>query len=171
MQDLYTSTVYHIDQFGQLPSGALLRAKDRPGGIVDVYLHPLHVRSELVWDLNWLTRHQVGNGLWRPGWAETGHMNEPAEGLGIAASRWEIVPAAAMPRRRTVIPVEEEGSVVWLVREGSCTRAMRDAMNALLDRIAGDGLWLQCWYERRERPAPEGSGSPLLAPPALPLSV
>ncbi|WP_328439398.1 hypothetical protein OHA71_23965 [Streptomyces sp. NBC_00444] len=82
-------------------------------------------------------------------------MQQPAEGLGIAESSWEIVPANEMPRSRSVFPVEEDGSCVWLIRSGSCTTALQDEMNQMLVRIAGDGLWLQAWYdERKSRPAP-----------------
>lgn len=170
MPDHHTSVVYHLAQPGQFPPGRLIHAQDRPGAIADVYLHPLHVRSDLVWDLNWLNRQQVGYGLWRQRWTAGGRMLEPAEGLGYAESRWEIVPAAAMPRGRTVVPVEEEGGCTWLIRAGYCTAAARDEMNGLLARIAGDGLWLQHWYSGDEgRPWPDAA--PPLQPPALSLLV
>lgn len=97
-------------------------------------------------------------------------MQEPVEGLGIAVSRWEIVPARAMPGQCYVAPVEEEGSCIWLVRDGQCTHALRDAMNAILERIAGDGLWLQHWYDRG-KPLPTSDATPVPTPPAVPLSV
>lgn len=170
MPNQSTSAVYHIAQPGRIPRGELIHVDDCPGAMADIHLHPLHVRSWLVWDLNWVTRHQVGYGLWRQRWTHEGRMQEPVEGLGIAVSRWEIVPASAMPRERAVMAVEDEGSCVWLVREGQCTRDMRDAMNGMLERIAGDGLWLQRWYEHREVP-PEPMRGPLLLPPAVPMSV
>ncbi|MFE9684116.1 hypothetical protein [Streptomyces sp. NPDC006285] len=97
-------------------------------------------------------------------------MQEPSEGLEIAVSSWEIVPASRMPRGRMVFTVEDDGSCIWLIREGQCTRELRDTMNVMLERIAGDGLWLQSWYERQERP-PAPPRGPLLAPRPVPLFV
>lgn len=167
MTDQHTSAVYHVAQLGQLAPGQLIHVEDRPGGVVDIYLHPLHARSELVWDFAWLMRHQVGNGLWRQRWTTDGRMAKPAQGYGIAESRWEIVPARSMPRGVTVVPIEEPGSCVWLIRSGYCTRAMRDAMNEMLERIVGDGLWIQCWGREDERR--QVAVAPPLRSPALAL--
>ncbi|MFG2679240.1 hypothetical protein [Streptomyces sp. NPDC048392] len=153
-----------------MPSGRLVHVEDRPGALADIYLHTLHVREPLVWELNWITRHQVGNGLWQQRWTHPGRMQEPAKGLGVAVSRWEIVPGVTMPRGRTVMPVEEDGSCIWLIRAGYCTRSVRDEMNAMLERIAGDGLWLQRWDDRCVRP-PAPDPVPVLAPPVVPLSL
>lgn len=169
MSDQYTSAAYHPARLGRMTPGRLVHVEDRPGALAGIYFHPLHVRSWLLWDLNRLTRHHVGYGLWRQAGTREGRMQEPAQGLGIAVSRWEIVPAAAMPRRRAVMPVEEEGSCVWLIREGQCTRDLRDAMNAMLERMAGDGLWLQHWYDGRHLP-PAPTRGPRHAPSAVPLS-
>ncbi|MEW2567698.1 hypothetical protein [Streptomyces sp. NPDC047070] len=136
--------------------------------MADIFLHPLHVRERLAWDFNWLTRHQVGDGLWQQNWTHEGRMQEPAEGLNVAVSRWEIVPAIAMPSDRVVVAIEEEGSCIWLIREGYCTHALRDAMNVMLERIAGDGLWLQYWYECRWRRSAQALG-PALPSPSLAL--
>lgn len=167
MTDQNTSAVYHVAQLGQLPPGKLVHVEDRPGGVVDIYLHPLHARGELVWDFAWLMRHQVGNGLWRQRWTTDGRMTKPAQGYGIAESRWEIVPARSIPRGVTVVPIEEPGSCVWLIRSGYCTRAMRDAMNEMLARIVGDGLWIQCWGQGDERR--QVAVAPPLRSPALAL--
>jgi hypothetical protein len=162
MPDQYTSAVYHIAQPGRvLP--ALVHVEDQPDATADIYFHPLHVRSALVWDFNWVTRHQIGHGLWRQRWTDDGRMLQPAEGRCIAISRWEIIPARAMPRTTTVVPVEEHGSCIWLIKEGQCTTAMRDAMNQMLERIAGDGLWLQQWFDKRKL-----SSAPALPPVPFP---
>ncbi|MFI1723873.1 hypothetical protein [Streptomyces sp. NPDC020489] len=122
---------------------------------MDIYLHPLHVRSDLVRDLNRIVRQQVGHGLWRQRWTEDGRMQDPPQGLGIAECRWELIPSADMPKGVAIMPVEGERSCIWLVRAGSCTCAMRDEMNRILERIVGDGLWVQCWdgADRRRMPA------------------
>ena len=160
----HTSAVYHLDFSGRIPPGQLFHIEDHEGGVADVYLHPLHVRANLVWDLNWLVRHQVGHGYWRQRWTEGDRMQRPAEGLGIAVSRWEIVPASEMPRNRYAFPVEEEGSCIWLIRSGYCTTALMDEMNVMHERAVGDGLWVQVWEEGRWPPVPRPvSPAPLLA--------
>ncbi|MET8818518.1 hypothetical protein [Streptomyces rochei] len=169
MSDQCTSAVYHLAQPGRLPSGRLVHVEDRPGALADIYLHTLHVREPLLWELNWITRHQVGNGLWQQRWTQDGRMQEPAKGLGLAVSRWEIVPDSAMPRGRAVMPVEEDGSCIWLIRAGYCTVSVRDAMNGMLERIAGDGLWLQRWEDRRGRWS-ASHPEPVLASPVVPMS-
>lgn len=162
----HTSAVYHLDFSGRIPPGHLIHIEDRPGGRADIYLHPLHANPSLVSALNWATRHQVGNGLWRQNWTDDGRMQQGAEGLGVAESRWEIVPGSEMPRGKYVFPVEQDRVCVWLIRKGCCTAELRDAMNEKLKRIAGDGLWLQVWPEP---PGPaEDIGPAIFAPlPAL----
>lgn len=159
----HPSAVYHLGRAGQIPQGRLVYVDEAAGATSDIFLHPLHVRVRLVSEFNWLTRHLVGDGLWQQHWTTEGRMQEPAEGLGIAESRWEIVPASQMPRGRTVFSTEEDGVCVWNIRSGYCTGEMRDAMNEVLERIAGDGLWRQFWYEHQERPAVE----PVTVPGAL----
>ncbi|MET9729749.1 hypothetical protein ABZZ79_03480 [Streptomyces sp. NPDC006458] len=155
--------MYHIAQPGKFGPDELIHVQAQPGGTLGIYLHPLHARSELARGLNRLTRHQVGNGLWRHRVAGGGRMPESAEGERAAASRWELVPASALPSSITVMTAEEEGACVWLIRERACTRPLRDAVNATLERLARDGLWVQYWYEppqgasRGARPAP-GAG-------------
>lgn len=167
----HPSAVYHLAGPGQIKPGRLVYVDDREDSTSDIYLHHLHVRSDLVWELNWLTRHQVGDGLWRQRWTNPGRMQEPPEGLGIAVSRWEIVPKSDMPRGRTVFPAEQDGSCIWKIRSGCCTGEMRDEMNRMLERIAGDGLWLQSWYERGGRSGLRTAPDPLLASPTMPLNV
>ncbi|HZF92098.1 hypothetical protein [Streptomyces sp.] len=168
MSHQYSSAVYHLDFSGRIPSGQLIHVEDHPGEVAEIYLHRLHVRSPLLWQINWLTRQQVGYGLWRQRWTEDGRMCAPAEGLGVAVSRWDIVPASEMPSDCYVFPVEDDGSCVWLIRVGYCTVELQSEMNRMLERIAGDGLWLQDWYgdvrtTALTLPAPSGL-APVLTP-------
>jgi hypothetical protein len=167
----HPSAVYHLGESSQIPSGRLVHVEDRDGATADIFLHRLHARRQLVREFNWLTRHQVGDGLWRQRWTDEGRMQQPIEGLGIAESRWEIVPALEMPRDRTVFPTEEDGVCVWNIRSGYCTGALRNEMNGMLERIAGDGLWLQAWYEHKTWPGIALSPTPLRVPPAILLAV
>lgn len=157
---------YHLDFSGVRQPGRLIRIDDSPGGHSDVYFHPLHIRAQLVHELNQLGLHQVGHGLWRQRWIAHGRVDEPVEGLQVAESRWEIVPSHEMPKRRHVVPIEEDGSCIWQIKAGYCTATLVDEMNQKLDRIVGDGLWRQPWYEEQEIPALPAA--PLLAPALLP---
>lgn len=170
MPDQTPSAVYHLDFAGQIPKGRILHVNDQPGSRADIYFHPLHAREPLVWELNCLTLHQVGFGYWQQRWTHPGRMQEGLEGLSLAVSQWKIVPASRMPGGRYVFPVEHKGACIWLIRSGYCTAALRDAMNDMLLRIAGDGLWEQSWNEEQEPPI-GGPWIPLLAPPRVPASV
>ncbi|MHB9861953.1 hypothetical protein [Streptomyces sp. YIM S03343] len=161
------SVVYHLDFAGRIPRGELVHVDEGPDGQADVYFHRLHVREPVVWELNWLTLHQVGLEFWRQQWTHEGRMQEGPEDLGIAVSSWKIVPASSMPDARYIFPVEHKGSCVWLVRSGYCTVDFRNAMNATLVRIAGDGLWEQSWNEETELSIPQPH-TPLIAPPLTP---
>lgn len=160
------SAVYHLDWAGRIPPGKLIHIEDRPDGTSDIFLHPFHARAPLTWQFNWLTRHQVGYGLWQQRWTHEGRMQEPVEGKDIAESRWEIVPARAMPWGKVVVPVESDKSCIWLIKSGHCTVHLRDAMNLMLERIAGDGLWRQPWDEEQRIPERPVTPAPLVAPPA-----
>lgn len=95
-------------------------------------------------------------------------MKRPAQGLMLAVSRWETVPAHDLPDGQVVFGVAWRGTCIWLVSEDCCTRQLRDEMNDQLLRLAGDGLWIQVWFHRRPVPASPGS-LPLLASPRAPL--
>jgi hypothetical protein len=85
-------------------------------------------------------------------------MRRPAQGLGFAVSRWERVPGRMLPSGHAVYGVEEDGSGIWLVDEDECSQRVQNDMNDLLFRLAGDGLWIQCWLRNTRthipRPAP-----------------
>jgi hypothetical protein len=162
------SIVYHLDFAGRIPKGQVIHVDDRPGGQADVYFHPLHVREALVWELNWLSLNHVGLGYWRQ--RSTHEMQEDAENLGIAESAWRIVPRSKMPDDRHIFFVEHKGTCVWLIRSGSCTVTVQDAMNNMLRRAAGDGLWEQSWDDGQELPIARPC-VPLVAPPLVPTTV
>jgi hypothetical protein len=160
------SIVYHLDFAGRIPKGQVIYVDDRPGGQADVYLHPLHVREPLVWELNWLSLNHVGLGYWRQRSTHEGQVHEDAENLGIAESAWKIVPRSKMPDRH-IFFVEHKGTCLWLIRSGSCTVTVQNAMNAMLRRAAGDGLWEQSWDDGQELPIVRPC-VPLVAPPLVP---
>ncbi|MCM8548865.1 hypothetical protein [Streptomyces sp. STCH 565 A] len=170
MPDHY-SAVYHVGlprRARHASPGRLVHVEDYDGAWADIHFHALHVRQELVWEFNWLTSHQVGSGLWQQEWTHEGRMQVPAEGLAVAVSGWELVPSSEMPRGRRVLPIEQDGSCIWLIRQDSCTRSLCDEMNRMLERIAGDGLWLQYWYQRRPDRRPARGVAPQATPHRAP---
>lgn len=164
------SVVYHLDFGGHIPPGRLVHPVETPDGTVEVYFHPLHIREPLVWELNWVTQHCVGFEYWRQRWTYDGRMHEAPEGLAIAESAWEIVPARKMPEGRYVFQFELKGSSFWKIRSGYCTESLRREMNLMLARIAGDGLWEQVWDEGGGLPISRPQPA-LLAPSLLPATI
>lgn len=144
-----STVVYHLDAFGRRQPGRLIRIDDIPGGHSNVYFHPLHIRAQLVHELNQLGLHQVGHGLWRQRWIGPDRVDQPSQGFDLAESRWEIVPAREMPRRRCIVPIEEDGRCIWHIKAGYCTAELAAEMNSMLERIVGDGLWRQPWDEEQ----------------------
>jgi hypothetical protein len=174
MSNQYLSAIYILGMPDHVPPGKLVHIEDHPGALAAIYINRLEMRSPAVWDFNWLTRHQIGHALWQQNWtseSRDGRMQEPAQGLGVAVSRWEIVPAHKLPRGVYVFPIEHKGRCIWYIRAGYCTQALCDAMNAMLERIAGDALWVQRWYEYQDRFAGGGPTAPALLSPQAPLPV
>lgn len=167
MSDQHQSVIYILGMPDGVPPETLVHAQEHPDALAAIYINPLEMRSPAVWNFNWLTRHQVGHALWTQDWtagAHEGRMEEPPEGKGRAASRWEIYPAHKFPKGTYVIPVEVKGNCVWRIRAGSVTQRLVDAKNVLLERIAGDALWLQRWYEYQDR-FDGAPGAPVVSPP------
>ena len=145
MPDKRSTVVYRLDTWGVRQPGRLIRIDDIPGGHSNVYFHPLHIRAQLVDELNRLGLHQVGHGLWRQRWIGPDRVDQPSQGFDLAESRWEIVPAREMPQRRCIVPIEEDGRCIWHIKAGYCTADLAAEMNQMLERIVGDGLWRQTW--------------------------
>lgn len=161
-----SSVSHHLAEPGQIPSGHLVYVDDTQPDHISVYMHPFHARSRLCWGLNQISSQQIGNGLWK-GWAHESRAGAPAEGYRPASVRWEIIPPEALPRNRDVVTVEENGSIVWLIRERCITAALRDEMNEHLKRIAA-GLFFQSWPHGTRQDDITASRGPLLASPILP---
>lgn len=162
---------YRVAAQGEIPDGRLVDIRDRPGGQTEIRLDPLHTRRLLSDQFTSLSGHQIVHGSWRQRWTNDGRMMRPAQGLMLAVSRWETVPANDLPDGQVVFGVAWKGTCIWLVSEDYCTGQLRDAMNDQLLRLAGDGLWIQVWFHRRPVPTPCGSVPPLVAPRAPLLTV
>lgn len=158
---------YRLARKGEIPDGRTVDIREQPGSQSAIVFAPGHSSRRLVDGITRLSSHQIVHGTWRQRWTDGGRMRCPAEGLMVAVSRWERVPGRLLPSGRFVVGVEEDGSCVWLVDEDECTQQAQNAMNDLLLRLAGDGLWVQCWLYRRPMRAPAGP-APLLITPAGP---
>ncbi|WP_405930358.1 hypothetical protein [Streptomyces sp. NBC_00827] len=73
-----------------------------------------------------------------------------------------------MPPGHIVFGVSQGGSCVWLIDDRYCTHQLRDDMNDLLLRLAGDGLWIQVWFWDWP-PGGAQTHRPLVAPSATSL--
>ena len=166
----YIEVQYQIAARDELPEGRVVDLQDRLGGQAAVLLDSDHCSDRLATAITRLSGHQVVHGIWRQRWTDDGRMNDPAQGLMVAVSRWERVPGHMLPDGRVVVCIEEEGSSVWLVDEDECTMRAQTEMNELLLRLAGDGLWVQHWIRRRPLPA-DSRPAPQLTAPGKPLTL
>lgn len=71
-----------------------------------------------------------------------------------ASVRVEFVPAEKLPPGALVVPLTAPGTLVWGVREGEMTDALREEMNHYLEHIIGSGLWQQNWAGDDTTPPP-----------------
>ncbi|MCL6734359.1 hypothetical protein [Streptomyces neyagawaensis] len=145
------SVIYILGVPDSASPGQLIHIEEHPEALAAVYINPLEMRNAAVWDVNWLTRHQMGHGLWQQNWGDDSHegrVHEPPRGLDLAVARWELVARDRLPDDVHVFPVEHEGRFIWYIRSGYATQALCDAVNAAFDRIVGDALWVQRWYDR-----------------------
>jgi len=160
--------LYRIAEPGEITNGRLIQIGDVEGGRVDVLMERGHSGARLLVQMNQVWTHLIVDGPWRQRWTQDGRMDHPAQGLGLFMSRWERVPRHKLPDGHAVWAVERDGSCLWLVEDDECTRELQTDVNDLFLRLAGDGLWIQAWLNRRTAP-PARYGSPHLSPPAAPL--
>ncbi|MEU7044988.1 hypothetical protein AB0A77_28570 [Streptomyces varsoviensis] len=78
--------------------------------------------------------------------------DEPTAEEPQAGARVELSPL--VPEGEIVVPLEREGDMVWLVRDGHMTPEAVDAMNVHLKNITQNGLWTQQWGGRPSPPPP-----------------
>lgn len=162
MPNQHQSVIYTLGVPDNASPTQLIHVEEHPDALAAVYINPLEMRSPAVWDVNWLTRHQMGHSLWQQSWTADSHegrVQESPQGLRVAVARWEIRPASQMPRGVHVVPVERRGHFVWHIRSGFITQALCDTVNTTFERIVGDALWVQRWHDYQERFA---SSSPAL---------
>lgn len=161
---------YRIATRGVIPVGRTVDIQEEPHGQSAVVLFaPGHCRRRLAEGLTRLSCHQTAHGAWRQRWTTDGRMELPPQGHMVAVARWERVPGRMLPSGRSLAVIEEDGGAVWLVDEDECTRQAQNDMNDLLLRLAGDGLWVQYWIQRR--PLSAVGPAPLLTVPGGPLPV
>jgi hypothetical protein len=158
---------YRVATSGEIRNGRTVDIRDTPDGQAVILLHPGETREPMPAQFTQLSSHHIVHGIWRQRWTDEERMTSPAQGLRVGISRWETAPSAMMPAEQIVVPVEHDRSCVWVIDEAYCTPRLLGDMNDLLLRLAGDGLWIQCWFPRRPRTA-LGALTPL-APSAVPL--
>ncbi|QQM44969.1 hypothetical protein [Streptomyces liliifuscus] len=156
--------LYRTAEAGEIRDDRTVQIEDQPGSQSEILLHRHHTMGDaLPRAFTRLSGHQIVHGSWRQRWTDDGRMTRPPQGLGLAVSRWEAVPADEMPAGQIVFGLSQGGSCVWLIDDRYCTERLVDDMNALLLRLAGDGLWIQCWF-RDWPPRVLHAPPPLLTP-------
>lgn len=78
-----------------------------------------------------------------------------SEGSSLTSTarvRIEMAPRDAMPDGCLVVPVEKAGKLIWVVREGEMSDALREEINVYLEHITHSGLWEQHWEQSGEEP-------------------
>lgn len=151
---------YQLASPDRIRNGRTVDIEDRPAAQSAILLASSDCTSLIPEQLTGLCTHQIVNGSWRQRWTRPGRMQQPAEGRGLAVSRFERVAGRLLPAGHVVYGIEDDGSCIWLVDEDECTHRIQNDMNDFLFRLAGDGLWVQCWLRRLNAPAPAD-----LAPP------
>lgn len=163
MSNQHQSVIYTLGVPDNASPTQLIHIEEHPDALAAVYINPLEMRSPAVWDVNWLTRHQMGHSLWQQAWTPDSHegrVQEPPQGLRVAVAQWEILPSHLMPRGLHVIPIERRGHFVWYIRSGYITQALCDTVNDAFRRIVGDALWIQRWHDYQERFVDGATGLP-----------
>lgn len=146
---------YRIAEAGEISEGRTVELKDGPDGQVLILLAAGEVNRRVPVQISRLSTHQVVHGTWRERRTCTGPLARPQD-LGLAVCRWETVPGRLLPKGRDVVGIEEDGMCTWVVDGNACTARLRDEMNALFQRLAEQGVWLQVWLRHRStsQPAP-----------------
>lgn len=76
------------------------------------------------------------------------------EGTAHTIVRVEVAPASAMPEGCRVVPIEREGELIWVIREGEMSEGLRADLNQILAHIQTTGLWVQNWDGHTTAPHP-----------------
>jgi hypothetical protein len=157
---------YRIATRGEIPGDRTADIRDLPGSRAEVLFAPGHIKPRLVAGITRLANHQVVHGSWRQRWTGSSQAAGEAQGFLRGVSRWERIPGRLLPSGRAVVCVEEDGSCVMLVDEDTCTPQLQNAVNDLHLRLAGDGFWIQVWFDRRPLPSALAPAPPLTTPRA-----
>lgn len=147
---IHPITDSHYELVDSLPDGKLVEITETPGTAVTRivrggasqdfvdYMTETHkyILSEAA--NRWVQ-------VWVPGQPR---LELPAQGLGIAEARWELLTPATeslLPAPGIAVPVERPGGFAWLIRPPHVQPAVVAEFTALLRRLVGDGLWRQRW--------------------------
>ncbi|MDK1473692.1 hypothetical protein QNO07_09690 [Streptomyces sp. 549] len=123
-------------------------------GCADILLHTDAATPALCASLNRWHHRILSRGLWAQRWdGPAGRLDTPPQHRRIATARWATAPAT-LTAGEACRPVERQAGILWLIRDGEATDALIDQMNRRLERLVGDGLWIQRWHGRRRTPQP-----------------
>jgi hypothetical protein len=136
--------------------GGVCAIYEKEGEIV-LYNARSHLSTRLATDMTEALATIFSNGPyvqnWKPGteprWLRLEDRHRTAAPL--PQEHCKIVPAAQLPDDLSCLHVEHEQGQLWLFREGEITPELRDAWNAYLVLLLGDGLWGHQWHGHQNK--------------------
>ncbi|WP_432164926.1 hypothetical protein [Streptomyces sp. bgisy031] len=129
----------------RIPGGRAIFPAEREGKFV--FLVATGAMTQQCFDE--MLRHLqaiVGAGQWSQNWSDG---DTPADQDPAAAHRdeslFDMEWRPTLPDGAAILPDEEKGRFVWLVRKGAMTRQCFEEMRAYLLHIVSSGQWSQNW--------------------------
>ncbi|MFJ9027600.1 hypothetical protein ACIRQP_03590 [Streptomyces sp. NPDC102274] len=128
----------------QIPAGRACRITEDKGALT-VHIRAFHVASHFCDTMNVLC-DQVMEG-WAQTWANDSPMraDEPPTGACLACVSWRIDQTGELPEGVDCFPLEKRGRFTWTIRKGVITDQLCAELNRYMERLVGDGLWVQKW--------------------------
>ncbi|MGW2260081.1 hypothetical protein ACWCXE_20025 [Streptomyces sp. NPDC001780] len=133
----------------QLPAGRVCGMEELDGGLV-IRICPGHATTRLCDELNDRHAHMLGaEGRWGQTWDDDkpDRAADTPQGLGIAEVTWRVAQEGELPTGEVCLPLEAEARFVWVIRPGFGTHRFCAEMTEYLERLTGDGLWVQNWEQ------------------------
>lgn len=149
----------------EFPDDRTVHVKELSEGRLEFLLRVGHAWPSVAEQATLYGAHDVVHGEWRQDWAHSERFERPALGRLLGTFRWEGVPPDEMPDGHAYCNLTYVTGSVGLVRSDATTHRLRNDMNDVLLRAAGDGLWNHHWPIGRP-PATGTRPTPLLTPAA-----
>lgn len=125
----------------KIPVGKVVTVEDEPG-FATVIVKPGHATKEMLAQMTERTRAMLALGQWVR--LKCGDSPDPGQ-RRVTESRWELAPASVFPAGFLVLPIEELGRHIWLIRDGEASEQLVAEMSEMLTAMVRAGIWVQKW--------------------------